>query len=188
MTGASYVLKDIEEFVSAIDNNETISYGKLLTFTHDMSAFTPETQNIISFLRTYFREKKKNTYAYGKGHSKQIELAGNEIDDFFNIVSKVYFRNADFRARYTEERLLEITPVFPPIDLTIDKTPNGINFEASAFTMFEGHTNIYFERLLGDTFPPFYFYVKLSCLISQRFSLLRKQNSSFSLDFFLIGG
>ena len=47
-------------------------------------------------------------------------------------------------------------------------------------------TNIYFERLLGDTFPPFYFYVKLSCLISQRFSLLRKQNSSFSLGHFLI--
>ena len=146
VSGASYVLKDIEEFVAAVDENETISYGKLLTFTHDMSAFTTETQNIISFLRTYLREKKKNNYAYGKGHSKQIELAGNEIDDFFNIVSSVYFKNTDFRARYTDERLLEITPVFPPIDLTIEKTANGINFEASAFTMFEGHTNIYFER------------------------------------------
>ena len=47
-------------------------------------------------------------------------------------------------------------------------------------------TNIYFERLLGDIFPPLCFYVKLICLISQRFSLLRKQNSSFSLGHFLI--
>ena len=81
VTGASYVLKDIEDFVIAIDESQTISYGKLLTFTHDMSAFTPETQNIIAFLRTYFREKKKNNYAYGKGHNKQIELEGNEIDE-----------------------------------------------------------------------------------------------------------
>ncbi len=145
-TGASYVLKDIEEFIAAVDETETISYGKLLNFTHDMSAFTAETQNIITFLRGYFREKKRNNYAYGKGHSKQIELVGNEIDEFFNTVNSVYFKNTDFRARYTDERLLGITPVFPPIDLTIEKTPNGINFEASAFTMFEGHSNIYFER------------------------------------------
>ena len=145
-TGASYVLKDIEEFIAAVDETETISYGKLLTFTHDMSAFTAETQNIITFLRGYFREKKRNNYAYGKGHNKQIELVGNEMDEFFNIVSSVYFKNTDFRARYTEERLLSITPVFPSIDLTIEKTPNGINFEAGAFTMFEGHSNIYFER------------------------------------------
>lgn len=145
-TGTSYVLKDIEEFIAAVDETETISYGKLLTFTHDMSAFTAETQNIITFLRGYFREKKRNNYAYGKGHNKQIELVGNEMDEFFNIVSSVYFKNTDFRARYTEERLLSITPVFPSIDLTIEKTPNGINFEAGAFTMFEGHSNIYFER------------------------------------------
>ena len=74
VSGASYVLKDIEEFIAAVDDTETVSYGKLLTFTHDMSAFTVETQNIITFLRGYFREKKRNNYAYGKGHSKQIEL------------------------------------------------------------------------------------------------------------------
>ncbi|MBQ3796864.1 MAG: SNF2 helicase associated domain-containing protein [Butyrivibrio sp.] len=145
-SGASYVLKDIEDFINAVDDTETISYGKLLTFTHDMSAFSKETQDIIGFLRTYFREKKKNSYAYGKGHSKQIELTGNEIDDFFDVVSSVYFVNTDFRARYSDERLLEIANVFPPIDLSIEKTANGINFEASSFTMFEGHSNIYFER------------------------------------------
>lgn len=145
--GHSYVLKDIMDLIKAIDDNETVSYGKHLEFTHDLSAFSDSSKKIIRFLRDYFRHKQSGlSYAYSKGHSKQIELAGNEIDEFFKSVEGVYFVNNDFRARYTEERFLDIVPVFPPIDLHIDKTPGGITFEASAFTMFEGYSYIYFER------------------------------------------
>ena len=143
---ARYVLKDIEDLVNAIDENETVSYGKHLTFTHEITAFSEQSRRIIHFLQDYFREKKKGAMAYGKGHSKQIELEGNEIDEFFDVVESVWFINMDFRSRYSEERLLEKVPVFPPIDLSIEKTASGANFEASAFTMFEGHSNIYFER------------------------------------------
>ncbi len=145
-SGASYVLKDISDFVNAIQNSETVSYGKHLTFTHDISAFSVGTQKIIEFLNDYFREKKNPSYPYGKGHNKQIELKGHEIDEFFDAVDTLYFVNTDFRARYSDERLLEKVMVFPPIDLSIEKTANGVNFEASTFTMFEGHSNIYFER------------------------------------------
>ena len=145
-TGARYVLKDIADLVEAIEENETVSYGKHLTFTHEKSAFSEESQRIIQFLQDYFREKKKGTIAYGKGHSKQLELSVLEIDEFFDAVESVYFINNDFRARYSEERLLEKVEYFPTIDLTIEKTPSGANFEASAFTMFEGHSHIYFEK------------------------------------------
>ena len=106
----------------------------------------------------YFRERqlKDNllpssssstiSYTYAKGRGKQIELFGHEIDEFFAVVDQVYFLNSDFRARYSDERLLEIVHVFPPIDLNIETDKNGITFEASQFTMFEGHSNIYFER------------------------------------------
>ena len=145
-SGASYVLKDIADFIDAVDSMETVSYGKHLTFTHDISSFTPNARNIIVFLRDYFRFKNKGGYGYAKGHNKQLELVGNEIDEFFDAVDSFYFLNSDFRARFSEERLLEKAPVFPPIDLSIEKTPNGVNFEASAFTMFEGYSNVYFER------------------------------------------
>lgn len=145
--GHSYVLKDIMELIKSIDDNATVSYGKHLEFTHDLSAFSDSAKKIIRFLRDYFRHKQNGfTYSYAKGHSKQIELEGHEIDEFFKSVSGVYFVNNDFRARYSEERFLEIVPVFPPIDLHIDKAPSGITFEASAFTMFEGYSYIYFER------------------------------------------
>lgn len=147
-SGHSYVVRDIMELVRAVDKHEIVSYGKHLEFTHDISAFSEESQKIIGFLRAYFRQKVKGTlsYSYAKGHSKQIEISGHEVDEFFSCVDHLYFVNSDFRARYSDERLLEIVPVFPPIDLHVEKNKNGINFEASAFTMFEGYSYIYFER------------------------------------------
>ncbi len=151
ITGHRYVLKDIAELLTAIDENEVISYGKHLEFTHDMAAFSEDTQKIIRFLKDYFRGKNLKdsssfSYAYAKGHVKQLELSGHEIDEFFGAVSTVYFENSDFRARYHEERPLQIVEVFPPIDLHIEKTDTGITFEASSFTMFEGYSCVYFER------------------------------------------
>ncbi len=157
-SGHSYILKDIVELLSAIDSGASICYGKHLEFTHDMSAFSDTSARIISFLKDYFREKQQKdgfssysgnssyAYAYTKGHVKQIELSGHEIDAFFSAAENVWFLNSDFRSRYSEERLLEIVPVFPPIDLTIEKVTSGINFEASPFTMFEGYSYVYFER------------------------------------------
>ena len=157
-TGYKYVLKDILAMLGAIHSGDTISYGKHLEFTHDLSAFTESSRKIIRFLISYFRERqlKDNllpttsssaiSYTYAKGRGKQIELFGHEIDEFFAVLDQVYFLNSDFRARYSDERLLEIVHVFPPIDLNIETDKSGITFEASRFTMFEGHSNIYFER------------------------------------------
>ncbi len=157
-TGHHYVLKDILAFLKAVEFNENVSYGKHLEFVHRMSLFCRSTQKIIRFLISYFRERQSKdnlmpvsgssmiSYTYAKGHSKQIELLGHEIDEFFSCVSSIYFVNNDFRARYTDERLLEIERVFPSISLNITRDKNGVTFESSAFTMFEGHNYIYFER------------------------------------------
>ena len=56
--GHSYVLKDISELLDAIDKHSFLSYGKHLEFTHDMSAFSAESQKIINFLYDYFRGKR----------------------------------------------------------------------------------------------------------------------------------
>ena len=94
-TGYKYVLKDILALLSAIHNGDTISYGKHLEFTHDLSAFTEKSRKIIRFLISYFRERqlKDNlipsgaastiSYTYAKGRGKQIELFGHEIDELF---------------------------------------------------------------------------------------------------------
>ena len=148
--GHSYVLKDISELLDAIDKHSFLSYGKHLEFTHDMSAFSAESQKIINFLYDYFRGKRAGdpyqAYSRSRGRSKNIELSGNEIDEFFKSVKETFFLNSDFRAKYSEERLLEIVPVFPDIDLHIEKKNFGIVFESGSFTMFEGYSNIYFER------------------------------------------
>ena len=154
ISGHSYVLKDIAELLKAIDEREIVSYGKHLEFTHDLTAFSEESQKIISFLKNYFRGKQlgesfasySSPYSYGKGHAKEIELSGYEIDEFFASVSSIYFLNSDFRARYNDERPVDIVPVFPNIDLRIEKVETGITFESGSFTMFEGYSNIYFER------------------------------------------
>ncbi len=157
-TGHSYVLKDIIELLHAISDKSFVSYGKHLQFTHDISAFSEDSARIIRFLYAYFREKQladpytsysgsgEISYSYAKGHAKQIELTGHEIDEFFKAAGSMYFINTDFRARYTTERPLDVVKVFPPIDLRIRKTDTGITFESDAFTMFEGYSYIFFER------------------------------------------
>ena len=148
--GHSYVLKDIAELLDAIEKHSFLSYGKHLEFTHDMSSFSADSQKIINFLFDYFRGRRAGdpyqVYSRSKSRSKNIELCGNEIDEFFKSVKETFFLNSDFRARYSEERLLEIVPVFPDIDLHIEKKNFGVVFESGSFTMFEGYSNIYFER------------------------------------------
>lgn len=148
--GHSYVIKDIAEFLDAIEKRSFLSYGKHLEFTHDISAFSADSQKIINFLFDYFRGRRAGdpyqVYSRSKSRSKNIELCGNEIDEFFKSVKATFFLNSDFRARYSEERLLEIVPVFPDIDLHIEKKNFGVVFESGSFTMFEGYSNIYFER------------------------------------------
>ncbi len=148
VSGHSYVVKDIMELVRAVEKKEVISYGKHLEFTHDISAFSEDSRKIISFLNNYFRQKVSGSlsYSYAKGHSKQVELSGNEIDEFFLAVSGVFFVNNDFRSRYSDERFLTVDNSFPPIDLHIEEDKNGVSFECSAFTMIEGYSYIYFER------------------------------------------
>lgn len=148
--GHSYVIKDISEFLDAIEKRSFLSYGKHLEFTHDMSAFSADSQKIINFLFDYFRGRRAGdpyqVYSRSKSRSKNIELCGNEIDEFFKSVKETFFVNSDFRAMYSDERLLEIVPVFPDIDLHIEKKNFGVVFESGSFTMFEGYSNIYFER------------------------------------------
>lgn len=156
-TGYHYVLKDILEFLRSVDGSEAVSYGKHLSFVADRSAFTEETKGIIRFLFAYFRDRQLRdnlfynsqgtiSFTYAKGHGRQIDLSGHEIDEFLSSVSGVWFQNSDFRAKYTEERFLEIVKVFPPIELRIERNKNGITFESGSFTMFEGYSAIYFER------------------------------------------
>ena len=148
--GHSYVIKDIAEFLDAIEKRSFLSYGKHLEFTHDISAFSADSQKIINFLFDYFRGRRAGdpyqVYSRSKSRSKNIELCGNEIDEFFKSVKETFFVNSDFRAMYSDERLLEIVPVFPDIDLDIEKKNFGVVFESGSFTMFEGYSNIYFER------------------------------------------
>ena len=145
--GHSYVIKDISEFLDAIEKRSFLSYGKHLEFTHDMSAFSADSQKIINFLFDYFRGRRAGdpyqVYSRSKSRSKNIELCGNEIDEFFKSVKETFFVNSDFRAMYSDERLLEIVPVFPDIDLHIEKKNFGVVFESGSFTMFEGYSNIY---------------------------------------------
>ncbi len=48
--GRQYIVKDISAFVSAVQNGDTVSYGKDLAFFHHPSAFTSDSMAVWDFL------------------------------------------------------------------------------------------------------------------------------------------
>ncbi len=61
-----YVLKNISQMVEAMDNNEWVEYGKKLSFYHERSVLTLESQEILKLLEQYILHEKEVMQVYNQ--------------------------------------------------------------------------------------------------------------------------
>ncbi|MCR5101957.1 MAG: SNF2 helicase associated domain-containing protein, partial [Butyrivibrio sp.] len=151
-----YVVKDIGSFITAVNENIVLSYGKTFSFVHNISAFDSSSRDLIGFLYKYFKEKAARTSSFYHGytgidllnipHKRTIELCGHEIDDFMNAVknSTFYLKKDDYRNPYPQERIYTITYDMPDLSMSITGSDEGISFDVKDFSVIEGYDYFFF--------------------------------------------
>lgn len=64
--GRLYVLRNLSNFINAVENEEKVSYGKQLSFVHNKSVFTKKTWEMICLIReiteSYYTDIRKELY------------------------------------------------------------------------------------------------------------------------------
>ena len=79
-----YLIKDIPQFLSHIENRAEVKYGKNLTFVHDESVFDEFALKQIQFMR-HALSTRDNSYYYD---NKMLKISHSNIDEFFEVYSE----------------------------------------------------------------------------------------------------
>lgn len=88
----AYVLKDLYEFAENMIKGNQVSYGKNLTFIHDISLFEEQDRALVSFVMDKTVEymevlKQAGLYrGFNKSERKTIPLGAKAFDEFFDLV------------------------------------------------------------------------------------------------------
>lgn len=136
-TSKMYVLKDVYSFISAVNDQVDVTYGKNLQFIHSEEAFDDESKKIVKFLQKWTDDNKeyhRQFYGYyGTAMEKvrYIDLKDEEIADFFAALGdqKIYGHvpgSANNIWTVTYERL--------PREITITGNDQGIELKIKKFT------------------------------------------------------
>ena len=111
-----YIVRSLEDFVQALQERKSISYGKELTFIHHTEAFTnPE---LLLFLLREFENRKINeTYAEKNINAKHMYLNPSAFDEFFwrFVKDKINYKSQG------KEELLHVHSILPHISLVIEE-------------------------------------------------------------------
>lgn len=104
--GQAYVVKNIETFLHAIDNHETLKYSRYLEFIHSVDAFDADSQDIISFVRECFLKNQ----AMQNGIIKELKIDDSMLDSFYQFMEALPSQYCDIAfMNKTEPVPLEIT-------------------------------------------------------------------------------
>ncbi|WP_269476803.1 DEAD/DEAH box helicase [Hominibacterium faecale] len=117
-----YVLKNIVDFVRAVEKKETTAYGKNLEFIHEISAFTDRAQKFYIFLRECLQERsvRDSQYGYSRRYGemeklRKMILTDKNLADFFSIMwpepCQVSDKNSKYITFSEEEPKLEMALV-----------------------------------------------------------------------------
>ena len=147
-----YVLKNVVEFVDALNGNERKRYGAKLSFYHHISAFEEDSIPMVRFLQEvvpdmYQRKLFEMRQYYTKADSKrEIPLQGIYLDKFIQAFAE---------SGLGEKRLgvsvyswggsgsCILSYAEPDIPLRIEGAPSGIRMVARHYEMVKGAVNQY---------------------------------------------
>ena len=97
-TQHKYVIKNIPNFVSAIQNTEKVRYGKKLEFYHNIQAFSPASRKLIDFIFERDEEQRRQMassfqyYVNTPRYERDMRLDEVGIDGFFEAMMETEFQ------------------------------------------------------------------------------------------------
>ncbi|MDO4537343.1 MAG: DEAD/DEAH box helicase [Coriobacteriales bacterium] len=121
----AYVLKSIYAFVVDVENGAYQSYGKKLSFTHTLDAFTPQTQDVVRFLmravanrRSYlFNQAMRFGSTGSTAPKRELDLSLPEALEFigFFVGQNLYFEDIGTQSWGAKVRDLQVVEEDPDV-------------------------------------------------------------------------
>lgn len=122
-----YVIKNLDQFVVALEDHMDVAYGKKLSFIHDESAFTSQGQELAYFIKQSVKEdqnKARHSYElkYSKEymHMKELKLVPRMLERFLSIMRDKPFT---YQSGYGRGMTVEVLSRNP--DIRVEISPLG---------------------------------------------------------------
>lgn len=135
--GRQYIIKDIAAFVSAVQNGDSVSYGKELAFFHHPSAFTSDSKAVLEFLLSEVSAYEQ----YGRAAltGRELPLSPGGLDRLITLVG-----NRPFTVRVGgDARLVTVHKGDPAVSVTVQEKKGGFQFETSPAMPLVGSAGLY---------------------------------------------
>ena len=142
--GRQYLVKSIPQFLDAVEQGESVSYGKSLAFVHRWDAFAPDAQQLLRLLRRQVSARQafeaEGTVRSGweKGPAGGLPLTGEGLDALVELYSA-----EGVVGGYTLKEGL------PVISLKVERRKGGV--QLSCTPALSGVQGLDYAYLLGET-------------------------------------
>lgn len=134
--GQSYVIKNIEDFLNLVRNNDYFEYGKKLALMHNYAMFDDESLKIVRFLENavaFRSETFSNAYSRfylgGPKIERSISLTTLEVIQLFEILENSTFSIKANDYKSTEIKNACIKNENPPLKIEFLKARGGWNLQ-----------------------------------------------------------
>lgn len=111
-----YLIRDLNQFCSRMEDDETVSYGKNLSVRHNLRSFVPKSRDLIMFLMQYRKERMLYStpaitkQSYAEKEIREIQLAGYNADRFVDILIKSGFGGDRYDAEGEAFQIIQGNP------------------------------------------------------------------------------
>lgn len=136
--GHMYVLKNLEDFIYAVRNEEKYSYGKQLSFVHSKSMFTEEAWSYVMLIAHGVEENE----GYGDIR-KELSLNSARLQEFLLINLD---RRVDYDCRGRKYKNLYIYDKNPPVKLIMKAIPGGFVLKIPSLELIQGQSETFVKK------------------------------------------
>ena len=162
-----YVLKDIPQFINAIENGTTISYGKNFVFDPQCMEFDQNSKKLIELMKKVYADERQRAgwnYSYSSAHgsTRQFYLTNTNLCNFLAAVSECSFSAQINGEAHTA---IQVKSGRPPLKLKVNAIDEGLrlSLDAAGEKMLGLDTDfqyIYYEKNIYRTDMDFSRYIK----------------------------
>ena len=156
-TTKMYVVKDLEEFATAVESCATLIYGKDTEINHQPDNFTQESRKWITYINRAMDEERiihkrisEHRYYYGRNDLKcsEIKLYGWRLDRFYQLLGEDGCEYEDRSGNTKKKAILHTKEKNPHIimniDVNKDRAFEGIKVNSKLPDFFEGEKAAYY--------------------------------------------
>ena len=149
-----YNIKNLEEFASAIKNEDVLEHGKDFAFKHSISNFNDNSKAIAKFISrkileySNYNSFSKTKVEIMKDYRKRLMLKYSALDEFFNLYENTFVEFEDKNRMMRKIKFLYEDPI---LNFNIEEKDESIiiTHDYSKYKIYYGASYIYI--LLEDT-------------------------------------